>query len=414
MRKNKVRLLLSMLMCLCMINMGLMFSYAGGSSGGSGSGYVSSEPPDLLVAKIWKPDENGNYGPAKGRPVTITVTLSFDVDVKKDIGETLSFEMSKSATTHSIESMDPLIGSGITPIHGKNSAPKLKSVKATKVEPIPEPMPEPIPNKPEKIEDETKNIKIAAISFITGQRIIDIDGSGKSKLLNITTIKTESKSGKKYTCQFNTDDLLINYKTGEAKIIELKVYETPKIPTPAPPVNEGNNRHIHQIREEQAPPHDAITRSDVKARLSISEVKIKDYDSRVTIEEGRTFFPPEPQYPPGEPPKVMAAPNVRMLNIDGEPPTPPTDDDVDKYIYRPLNLIKVTITNTYNPPKPPKPPVPPEEPPVPPEEPPAPPEEKVTKPTPPRTGDMDNLGLIFSLLSVSIGATVFAIKKKNS
>lgn len=412
MRKNKVRVLLSMLMCLCVINMGSMFSYAGGSSGGSGSGYVSPKPPDLLLKKVWQPDENGNYGPAKGRSVNITATLSFNVNINEGGTEkTLNFRMSRTATTKPIESFEPQI----LPWWIKKSEVMPAPIPVPKSEPANGPkhesMPGPRPNNPEEVKDEYKNLEIAFISFMNGNVEIKNAKKNEPSLLNITKIETKSKDGKEYTCQFITNDLLVNPKTREAAIGKLKVCETPKSKTPKQNADGRGNGPGLPIDEEQLSPDNAYEIENVKAMLTFEEEKINDYESTISIDELRPPMPPKPNYPPGGSPKVVLAPNGDPDGKVPVSPMPPNDFDIDYYNYVPLDSLKATVINTYNPKKPP---VPPEEPPVPPEEPPAPPEEKVTKPTPPRTGDMDNLGLIFSLLSVSIGATVFAIKKKNS
>ena len=69
MKKNKLKLLLSIIICLSFINIGGVFSYAGGSSGGGGSGYVGPAPPvvfddeimPIAIFKKWQPDKTGNY-----------------------------------------------------------------------------------------------------------------------------------------------------------------------------------------------------------------------------------------------------------------------------------------------------------------------------------------------------------------
>lgn len=361
MKKNKFKVLLSIIVCLCMINIGGMFSYAGGSSGGSsGGGFIYAGNFPFIVAKAWAPNSSGNYGPNVGQPVNINVDLSFQVPIAGQ-DEPLNFRMSRSATT----------------------------------QPKPQ-YPGPMPMMPNAGEDKSKNSQVAYISFATG---VCIEKLGFSSYLGKDVTTMQDANGGKYTCQFRTDDLLLNPETGEARIKELIVYETPSGPI-EPPSEIPKSLIDNLPKPIEQPRAVSIKYQNVKAMLTIKEEEINDYDSNITIAKGEG---PQPFLPPGGGGvRVESSPQV-VPDVDVELPTPVPDDGQPNDGYFSLNMINATVTNTYNPPTPED------------DKPPAPPEEK--KPPikdKPETGDTTNLVLFISLLGMAIGTTVVAVRKKNS
>lgn len=234
MKKNKLKLLLSIIICLSLINIGGVFSYAGGgSSGGGGGGSVGHGDfiQPIAVFKKWQPDKTGNYGPDKDKPVIINADLSFQV---KHEGQVLNFEISRHNATQRIENY---------------------------------------PRKPGQSD------QIALIDFVTGQRSEMINNT--LFLRYVTTIK--DKDGKGYLAQFISSDLYIKPNTKEAKIKEVFVYKEPKMPIPQPPLDSVPQGRVYKEFEDPDP--NAFVYNDVKAKLRISEMqKYKDYDENLEID----------------------------------------------------------------------------------------------------------------------------------
>ena len=242
MKKNKLKLLLSIIICLSLINIGGVFSYAGGgSSGGGGGGSVGHGDfiQPIAVFKKWQPDKTGNYGPDKDKPVIINADLSFQVNHE---GQVLNFEISRHNATQRIENY---------------------------------------PRKPGQSD------QIALIDFVTGQR--SEMNNNTLFLRYVTTIK--DKEGKGYLAQFISSDLYIKPNTKEAKIKEVFVYKEPKYPTPQPPLDIVPQGRVYKKFEEPGP--NKTVYNDVKAKLTISEMqKYKDYDENLEIEV--RGWPPAP------------------------------------------------------------------------------------------------------------------------
>ena len=243
MKKNKLKLLLSIIICLSLINIGGVFSYAGGSSGGGGGGSVGHGDfiQPIAVFKKWQPDKTGNYGPDKDKPVIINAELSFQVEHE---GQVLNFEISRHNATQRRE-----------------NAPRMAG----------------------------QSDQIALIDFVTGQKIVE-----KNNVISqwyVTTIK--DKDGKGYLAQFISSDLYINPNTKEAKIKEVFVYTEPKIPTPQPPLDIVPQGRVYKKTEQPDP--NATVYSGVKAKLTISEMqKYKDYDENLEIDMIRVGPPVAP------------------------------------------------------------------------------------------------------------------------
>ena len=234
MKKNKFKLLLSIIICLSLINIGGVFSYAGGgSSGGGGGGSVGHGDfiQPIAVFKKWQPDKTGNYGPDKDKPVIINADLSFQIEHE---GQVLNFEISRHNATQRIKNYPRMAG---------------------------------------------QSDQIALIDFVTGQRSEMINNT--LFLRHVTTIK--DKDGKGYLAQFISSDLYIKPNTKEAKINEVFVYKEPKIPTPQPPLDIVPQGRVYKKFEQPDP--DAFVYNDVKAKLRISEVnRYKDYDENLEID----------------------------------------------------------------------------------------------------------------------------------
>lgn len=338
MKKNKFKLLLSIIICLSLINIGGVFSYAGGSSGGSGGGggwSFSSEPTrPLIVQKLWLPDKNGDFGPYGGKPVEIDTLLSFQV---MQDGEVLRFEFESAATTE---------------IKHFNNDPNRSSL-------------------------------IAFLNFYTGMRIYERESSSY-RAAPVITLK--DIDGKGYTAQFYTKNLTVNVKTQEAIIRDVLVYKTPKTPIEPPimpfisPDEEGMYKKIEQ------PDPNATKYSEVKAKLSITEIgNYNNYDKKVDIRAV--------PYSPAEPIKMMRFPDPMGRESNN---------------YTPFEALNITLINTYNPPVPEE-----EKPPVPPEEN-TPPKEKIKKPSVPNTGDSEAFMALITLLAIGTAGAVITVKRKNS
>ena len=338
MKKNKLKLLLSIIICFSLINIGGVFSYAGGSSGGGGgssggSGFsfgVQIIRP-LIVQKIWLPDKNGDYGPYGGKPVEIDALLNFQV---KHEGEKLRFEFESAATTE---------------IKHFNNDPNRSSL-------------------------------IAFLNFYTGMRI---EGSERVNYLAAPVITLKDIDGKGYTAQFYTRDLMVNVKTQETIIRDVLVYKTPKTPI-EPPIMPDFLPHEERYKNIEQPDPNATEYSEVKAKLSITEIgNYNNYDKKVEIRAV--------PYSPAEP--------IGMREV--LPPPHP-----EGYAF--FNSLDITVINTYNPPVPEE-----EKPPVPPEEN-TPPKEKTKKPSVPNTGDSEAFMVLISLLAIGMAGAVITVKRKNS
>lgn len=338
MKKNKFKLLLSIIICLSLINIGGVFSYAGGSSGGGGWSFSNEHTRPLSVQKLWLPDKNGDFGPYGGKPVEIDALLNFQV---MQDGEVLRFEFESAATT---EIKHPY-------------------------------------------NDPNIDILVAFINFYTGMRIYERESSSYR---GAPVITLKDIDGKGYTAQFYTKNLTVNVKTQEAIIRDVLVYKTPKTPIEPPimpfifPDEEGMYKKIEQ------PDPNAIEYSEVKAKLSITEIgNYNNYDKKVEIRA----LP----YSPAEPIKMMGFPAPKERESDN---------------YTPFEALDITVVNTYNPPVPEeeKPPVPPEEN-TPPKDP---PKEKTNKPSVPNTGDSEAFMVLISLLAIGTAGAVITVKRKNS
>ena len=333
MKKNKLKLLLSIIICFSLINIGGVFSYAGGSSGGGGFGFASEPARPLIVKKVWQPDKTGNYGPDKDKPVIINADLSFQV---KHEGQVLNFKISRHNATQRIENYLRMPG---------------------------------------------QSNQLASIDFFTGMRIEEVQSS---MYYSAPVITLKDIDGKGYTAQFYTRDLMVNEKTQETIIREILVYKTPKTPIkpPMPPIA----MHFEEERYKniEQPDPNATKYSEVKAKLSITEIgNYNNYDKKVEIRA----LP----YSPAEP--------IKMREV----PPPPHPEG-----YALFNSLDITVTNTYNPPVPEE-----EKPPVPPEEN-TPPKEKTKKPSVPNTGDSEAFMVLISLLAIGTAGAVMVVKRKNS
>ena len=339
MKKNKLKLLLSIIICFSLINIGGVFSYAGGSSGGGSSGgggwsFASEGARPLIVKKVWMPDKNGDYGPYGGKPVEIDALLNFQVEHE---GEVLRFAFESAATTD------------IKPFRN----------------------------------DPNRYGLIAFINFYTGIRIYERESSSY-RAAPVITLK--DIDGKGYTAQFYTKDLRVNEKTQEAIIRDILLYKTPLTPIEPPfmpPIMEGEEGMYKNIEQ---PDPKATEYSEVKAKLSITEIgKYNNYDEKVEI-KSLPYSPPVP---------------IMMMEFPA-----PRERESDN--YTPFASLDITVTNTYNPPVPEE-----EKPPVPPEEN-TPPKEKTKKPSVPNTGDSEAFMALFSLLAIGTTGAVIAVKRKNS
>lgn len=300
MKKNKLKLLLSIIICFSLINIGGVFSYAGGgSSGGGGGGSVGPAGngdfiQPIVVFKKWKSDKTGNYGPDKDKPVIINADLSFQVEHE---GEVLNFEISRHSETQRIE-----------------NAPRMPG----------------------------QSDQIALIDFVTGKRI-DNNNNDVISYWYVTTIK--DKDGKGYVAQFMSRDILIKASTHEARIKAILVYKEPKNPILPPPGILPQERIPKKIEQ---PDPNATVYCGVKAKLTISEMhKYKDYDENLEIDLIRVGPPVAP-----------------VDGLIPRSPMPDFGSENDpRNHYLPYPILDITVTNTYNPPVPEeeKPPVPPEE-----------------------------------------------------
>ena len=334
MKKNKLKLLLSIIICLSLINIGGVFSYAGGSSGGGGWGFSSEWVRPLIVQKVWLPDKNGDYGPYGGKPVEIDALLNFQVEHE---GEVLRFAFESAAKTEIQPSQN----------------------------------------------DPNRNRLVAFINFYTGKRIEEVRSSSYQSAPVITL---KDIDGKGYTAQFYTRDLRVNEKTQEAIIRDILIYKTPLTPIEPPfmpPIMEGEEEMYKNIEQ---PDPNATAYSEVKAKLSITEVgKYNNYVEKVEI-KSLPYSPPVP---------------IMMMEFPA-----PRERESDN--YTPFVALNITVTNTYNPPVPEE-----EKPPVPPEEN-TPPKEKTNKPSVPNTGDSEAFMVLISLLAIGTAGAVITVKRKNS
>ena len=350
MKKNKLKLLLSIIICLSLINIGGAFSYAGGgSSGGGGGGSVGPAPPvdfddeimPIAIFKKWQADKTGNYGPDKDKPVIINADLSFQI---RHEGQLLNFEISRQSATQRIE-----------------NAPRMAG----------------------------QSNQIAFIDFVTGRRIVEENNVRRQQY--VTTIK--DKDGKGYVAQFMSRDIFIKASTHEARIGYISVYKEPKIPTPQPPLDIAPQGSVYKKFEQPGP--NAIVYNDVNAKLTISEIeKYKGYDENLEIE-------------------VRGWPPAPVDGLVPRNPMPDFGSDNDpRNHYLPYPTLDITVTNTYNPPVPEeeKPPVPPEEN-TPPKNP---PKEKTNKPSVPNTGDSEAFMALITLLAIGTAGAVITVKRKNS
>ena len=239
MKKNKLKLLLSIIICFSLINIGGAFSYAGGgSSGGGGGGSVGPAPPvdfddeimPIAIFKKWQADKTGNYGPDKDKPVIINADLSFQI---RHEGQLLNFEISRQSATQRIKNAPMTAG---------------------------------------------QSNQIAFIDFVTGRRIVEENNVRRQQY--VTTIK--DKDGKGYVAQFMSKGIFIKASTHEARIGYISVYKEPKIPTPQPPLDIAPQGSVYKKFEQPGP--NATVYNDVKAKITISEIeKYKDYDENLEI-----------------------------------------------------------------------------------------------------------------------------------
>ena len=292
MKKNKLKLLLSIIICLSLINIGGVFSYAGGSSGGGGSGYVEPAPPvdfddeimPIAIFKKWQPDKTGNYGPDKDKPVIINADLSFQV---RHEGQVLNFEISRHSATQRIE-----------------NAPRMDG----------------------------QSNQIAFIDFVTGRRIVW--DKNRTSQVYVTTIK--DKDGKGYVAQFKSRDIHIKASTHEARIGEILVYKEGKYPIPTPPDIPPQGSVPKKIEQ---PDPNATVYSDVKAKLRISEMqKYKDYDENLEIGvRGWTQAPDGSMNDPRNLYLIYPALDITVTNTynppvpeEEKPPVPPEENTPPK------------------------------------------------------------------------------------
>ena len=242
MKKNKLKLLLSIIICFSLINIGGVFSYAGGSSGGGGFGFSSEWVRPLIVQKVWLPDKNGDYGPYGGKPVEIDALLNFQVEHE---GEVLRFAFERAATTEIQPSQN----------------------------------------------DPNRNRLVAFINFYTGKRIEEVRSSSYQSAPVITL---KDIDGKGYTAQFYTRDLRVNEKTQEAIIRDILIYKTPLTPIEPPfmPPIFHPEEGVHQNIEQPDP--NATEYSEVKGKLLITERgKYNNYVEKVEI-KSLPYSPPVP------------------------------------------------------------------------------------------------------------------------
>lgn len=299
MKKNKLKLLLSIIICFSLINIGGVFSYAGGgSSGGGGGGSVGPAIFDdkimpIAIFKKWQPDKTGNYGPDKDKPVIINADLSFQISHE---GQVLNFEISRHSATQRIE-----------------NAPRMAG----------------------------QSDQIAFIDFVTGRRIFW--NNNRTGQIYVTTIK--DKDGKGYVAQFMSRDIFIKASTHEAIIDKILVYKEPNDPILPPPDIPPQGSVPKEIEQ---PDPNATVYCGVKAKLTISEMqKYKDYDENLEIDMIRVGPP--------------VAPVDGLVPRNPMPDFGSLNDPKNHYSH--YSALNITVTNTYNPPVPEeeKPPVPPEE-----------------------------------------------------
>lgn len=294
MKKNKLKLLLSIIICLSLINIGGVFSYAGGSSGGGGWGGPADFDDFIVpitVLKKWQPDKTGNYGPDKDKPVIINAELSFQISHE---GQLLNFEISRHSATQRIE-----------------NAPRMAG----------------------------QSDQIAVMDFVTGRRIVW--DKNRTSQVYVTTIK--DKDGKGYVAQFMSRDISIKASTHEARIGEVLVYKEGKYPIPTPPDIPPQGSVPKKIEQ---PDPNATVYPEVRGKLSITEISnYNNYDEKVVIKSlpyspspaepiGMSELPPPP-HPEGY--DLFNSLDITVTNTynppvpeEEKPPVPPEENTPPK------------------------------------------------------------------------------------